>query len=151
VLDRVDAAGIDPRTFVVEVTESGVMGGLDAAVSSLEAIRAAGCRVAVDDFGTGYSSIAYLRQLPVDTVKIDRSLLPDETGTGGDWALMGAIVDLVRAVDKESIIEGVETAEQATRVAALGATMAQGFHFARPLRADDLPAWLRSGQASAFR
>jgi diguanylate cyclase len=82
-------------------------------------------------------------------VKIDRSLLPDENGTEKEWALMGAILELVRAVDKKAVIEGVETPEQAHRVSALGADQAQGFHFARPLPAELLLAWLRGRDSNS--
>jgi diguanylate cyclase len=138
VMAAVAVAGIAPSSLVLEVTETGLMTDLDANIVALDSLRATGVRIAISDFGTGYSSIAYLKGLPLDIVKIDRSLVPAGTASLKDWEMTRAIAALVDAVGLDTVIEGVEEASQAERLAALGAETAQGYHFARPMPADQM-------------
>ncbi|RZU48611.1 diguanylate cyclase (GGDEF)-like protein [Krasilnikovia cinnamomea] len=139
VLDALQRAQLPPQALILEITEGVLVGSgpvAEQAVRHLGALRERGVRVAVDDFGTGYSSLAYLRDLPIDHVKIDRSFMPgpgepDPTAR----TLVKAIIDLATALGLGTIAEGVETAEQVALLRALGCERAQGFHFARPVPA----------------
>jgi EAL domain-containing protein (putative c-di-GMP-specific phosphodiesterase class I) len=90
-------------------------------------------RLAIDDFGTGYSSLNYLRQFPIDVLKIDRSFIEDLTTDGQVFELTAAIIGLARVLGVDPVAEGIETAEQLDRLRALGCPFGQGFHFHRPI------------------
>ena len=124
--------GVDARTLVVELTEDSLVADPEAAVAVLSELRAIGVRVSLDDFGTGYSSLAYLRGLPVDEVKLDRSFT---LGIGVDPAADSVIahtVGLVHALGLPLVAEGVEDGSTARRLAELGCDSGQGFLWARP-------------------
>ncbi|TAP45002.1 EAL domain-containing protein [Arthrobacter sp. S39] len=132
--------GVRPEQVVLELTEMAIVKGNDLDRYSLGGLRGLGVGIEIDDFGTGYSSISYLRRLPVDRVKVDRSLI---VGLGTDPnqpALVAAVLQLVRACGLEAVWEGVETAEQAEHLRTLGCLSAQGYFFSKPLPADDIPA-----------
>ena len=132
--------GVRPEQVVLELTEMAIVKGNDLDRYSLGGLRGLGVGIEIDDFGTGYSSISYLRRLPVDRVKVDRSLI---VGLGTDPnqpALVAAVLQLVRACGLEAVWEGVETAEQAEHLRSLGCLSAQGYFFSKPLPADDIPA-----------
>ena len=135
VLHALLQAGVPVDLLTVEVTEGVFMTADDPAVAALEALGAAGTRVAVDDFGTGYSSLSYLERLPVHVVKIDRSLVCG-LERPRPRAVLRAVVELCRALDLHVVAEGVETREQADALAALGVVTGQGWLWARAL---DLP------------
>ncbi|MEV6346829.1 bifunctional diguanylate cyclase/phosphodiesterase [Actinoplanes sp. NPDC051851] len=116
--------GLPPAGLVLEITESVLIDAADTTV--LERLRERGVRIAIDDFGTGYSSLAYLHQLPVDILKIDRAFI------SRDAAVIRAILELARSQDMTTVAEGVETAEQAAMLWELGCPLVQGYHFARP-------------------
>jgi diguanylate cyclase (GGDEF)-like protein len=137
VADALAESGLDPRQLVLEVTETAFVDD-DAEVDPLHELRALGVRIAVDDFGTGYSSLNYLRRLPVDVVKIDRSFVRELTHGSDDEALVDAIVRLCRALGMVVIAEGVETSGEASVLRGLGVPAAQGYLFARPAEAGDL-------------
>jgi len=123
---------LPPSALVLEVTESGLVTNSGDSLASLRALAALGVGIAIDDFGTGYSSISYLRELPATIVKIDRSLTDGIATDANQYALTRAIFALVDAVGLEVVAEGVETAAQVAHLRALGCTLAQGYHFARP-------------------
>jgi len=128
-------AGIDARWLRLEITESLAMRDVAATITTLGLLRAMGVAIAIDDFGTGYSSLAYLKRLPVSALKIDKAFI-DGLGTDEeDTAIVTAIVTLGHTLGLRVIAEGVETAEQAGLLRALGCDQAQGYHFARPLPA----------------
>ncbi|HJV99483.1 MAG TPA: EAL domain-containing protein [Arthrobacter sp.] len=132
--------GVRPEQVVLELTEVAIVKGNELDRYSLGGLRGLGVGIEIDDFGTGYSSISYLRRLPVDRVKVDRSLI---VGLGTDPSqppLVAAVLQLVRACGLEAVWEGVETAEQAEHLRNLGCLSAQGYFFSRPLPADDIPA-----------
>lgn len=126
-------AGVDPGLFQLELTESLVMAGEQNHVAMLQSLRASGIRVAVDDFGTGYSSLSYLKHLPIDHLKIDRSFVRDMVSDSNDAAIVGAIISMSRSLSMETIAEGVETAEQVTKLLELGCHWGQGYYFSRPV------------------
>jgi diguanylate cyclase (GGDEF)-like protein/PAS domain S-box-containing protein len=135
VLER---TGLPPGALELEITESCLMSDGGGSVSALEALRARGVGIAVDDFGTGYSSLAYLRRLPLDRLKIDRSFVSEVPGEPGGEAILRAIVSLARNLDLGVVAEGVETEAQLAFVNSLGCNEVQGFLLWPPLAAEEL-------------
>jgi diguanylate cyclase (GGDEF)-like protein/PAS domain S-box-containing protein len=140
--------GPQPVQLLLEVTESLLMSDMERAVTRLHALRARGFRLSLDDFGTGYSSLAYIKRFPIDELKIDRAFVQDVQHGGKDGALVAAVVALARMLEVDVVAEGVETQAQATALLALGCHVHQGFHYARPMPAEQFAALLPpSGQA----
>ncbi len=129
----------------VELTESQIMDNLPHVVPAFSGLRDVGVRVAVDDFGTGYSSFAYLRDLPVDVLKIDRSFLTHAQERRRDREILKTIVGLGRALNLDVVAEGVETQGQADLLLSYQCRTAQGYLFARPLPAEDFAKVYLSG------
>src|SRR5712691_1362561 len=144
---------LDPHQLKLEITESVVMQDAEATIETLLALKALGIRVAVDDFGTGYSSLTYLKRLPVETLKIDRSFVNGLGQDAQDAAIVDSVVALARTLHLSVTAEGVETQAQARHLKLLGCDRGQGFLFARPLPPEDIERLLdeaRSpGSASA--
>ena len=142
-------AQLDPAHLVLEITESLLLVDLPTTVGTLLELRALGVRLAVDDFGTGYSSLAYLENLPVDILKIDKSFvdriadqnhaLPADGETGAQRSVMvSAISQLAHALSLQMVAEGIEAPEQVATLRGLACQYGQGYYFARPLTADAL-------------
>ncbi len=132
-----------PTTLLhIELTESAVMSTQERHVEALRQLRQAGIRVSIDDFGTGYSSLAYLKHLPIDYLKIDRSFVNDMTHDANDEAIVAAVIGMAQKLRMQVIAEGVETEEQADRLRALGCEYAQGYHFGKPLPAEHCARFL---------
>lgn len=140
--------GVKPEQVVLELTEVAIVKGNDLDRYSLGGLRGLGVGIEIDDFGTGYSSISYLRRLPVDRVKVDRSLISGLDTDPSQPALVAAVLQLVRACGLEAVWEGVETAEQAEILRGLGCLSAQGYYFSRPVPPEQIPALL-AGQAES--
>jgi diguanylate cyclase (GGDEF)-like protein len=136
-------SGIPASAVHLEITESVVMNDVERSIATLQALRSRGVALAVDDFGTGYSSLSYLRQLPVTTLKIDRSFV-DELGEDSEHgrSIVDAIISLARAMGLNVVAEGVETRGQLSALQRLRADRAQGYLWSKPLPAADVPAWL---------
>jgi diguanylate cyclase len=137
--------GLPGFALCLEVTESQLMDNVEAAAETFRQLRSMGVTLAVDDFGTGYSSLAYLERFPMSFVKIDRAFVArlgdDQESSSG---LVAAIVAMAGALGMVTVAEGVETEAQERRLAELGCPVVQGFLYARPLPASDLPAWLEA-------
>jgi diguanylate cyclase (GGDEF)-like protein/PAS domain S-box-containing protein len=146
VREVIDLTGIDPATVHLEITEDALMADADTTSSRLAELRSLGVRLALDDFGTGHSSLSYLKHFPVDYLKIDRTFIEGLAHDRGDRAITAAIVDVARMLGLATVAEGVEHADQAAELTALGCDSAQGFHFARPMRADALAELLPKGR-----
>ncbi|WP_249713762.1 putative bifunctional diguanylate cyclase/phosphodiesterase [Rhizomonospora bruguierae] len=138
VAEVLDRTGLAPHRLQLELTESAVVGTADGAVATLHGLADLGVRLAIDDFGTGYANLAYLRHLPVHALKLDRAFT---AGLGGgpaadpaDETLLEILVKLGHALHLEVTAEGIETSAQASRIAALGCDLGQGWHFGRPTR-----------------
>jgi diguanylate cyclase (GGDEF)-like protein/PAS domain S-box-containing protein len=142
-------AGLVGPDLCLELTESVLMHDPVSVSRQLDSLRSLGVRIAMDDFGTGYSSLAYLQQLPVDRLKLDRSLLAG-LGKPGERSVIPAAVVLARGLELETVAEGVESADQLDRLRELGCEAVQGYHVCRPLPAPALAAWLR-GRAATVR
>lgn len=137
-----------PDMLELEITESLLIENMAPAVQELGRLNALGVRVSVDDFGTGYSSLGYLKRLPINTLKVDRSFVRDLPGDAEDAAITSAIVALAHSLELSVVAEGVETHEQADFLRELGCEQGQGYLFSRPLAADPLLKWL--AQASSI-
>lgn len=138
---------LPPHCLTIEVTE-GVFTD-SAATSVLAELRKAGIKISVDDFGIGYSSLSYLRRLPADELKLDRTFLQRNDGGPLHEDMLGALVQLARAVGLSVLAEGVETDAHLTAVAAAGCDAAQGWLFAKALPADEAAAWIETCSAVA--
>jgi diguanylate cyclase (GGDEF)-like protein/PAS domain S-box-containing protein len=129
-------AGIDGSQLMLEITESVLMEDRAPIVRDLEALRKLGVRIAIDDFGTGYSALSYLREFPIDTVKMDRSFVHNLGHGSADSALVRSVVELGEALDMQIIAEGIEAQGQLDSVTGLRCDIGQGYFFAPPLDAD---------------
>ena len=125
-------SGLEPCALELEITESSVMDRSEASLGVLQQLRSLGVRIVLDDFGTGYSSLAYLRQLPLDTIKIDRSFVTDLDVQDPNVGIVRAVVSLAHGLGITVVAEGIETDEQARRLRELGCDMGQGFAWAHP-------------------
>jgi diguanylate cyclase (GGDEF)-like protein len=133
VQSALDASGLPADRLTLELTESLLVDHRPATLERLHAIKALGVRLAIDDFGTGYSSLAYLRQFPVDIIKIDKSFVDDVVDEPTAAALTHGIIQLGRALQLSTIAEGIEHAGQLTSLAGGNCEMGQGYYFAEPL------------------
>jgi EAL domain-containing protein (putative c-di-GMP-specific phosphodiesterase class I) len=122
-----------PPMLELEITESLAMDMDERVLGQLSALRQDGVRIAIDDFGTGYSNLARLRELPVDRVKIDRSLVRDIATSAEARTICSAVVGLIQGLGMEVVIEGVETQAQMDMLRVIGCTLFQGYHLARPM------------------
>jgi EAL domain-containing protein (putative c-di-GMP-specific phosphodiesterase class I) len=139
VADLLHRYDLPPGAVLLELTESAVMGGDATIHAALDDLRVRGLRLGLDDFGTGYSSIGHLHELPVHTVKVDRSLVAGIGSSGASLDLLRAVVGLLDASAVGVVVEGVETAVQAAHARAIGCRSAQGYLFGRPGPASAFP------------
>jgi EAL domain-containing protein (putative c-di-GMP-specific phosphodiesterase class I) len=133
-----------------ELTESAVMTDPERALPVLRGLHALGVRIAVDDFGTGYSSLAYLRRLPVDEVKIDKSFVLGLASDLGDLAVVRAIVELGHSLGLTVVAEGVEQDATRDQLVEMGCDVAQGFLISRPLASNRFDSWLAARTVRAL-
>jgi EAL domain-containing protein (putative c-di-GMP-specific phosphodiesterase class I) len=138
-------SGIDPSLLELEVTESLLMDDTVRAAQALEALRGDGVLISLDDFGTGYSSLAYLKNFPIDTIKVDQSFIRDVAHDAGSGAIATAIIGLAHSLGLDVVAEGVETAEQLAFLVEHECDTVQGFYFSRPVPADRVAKLLVSG------
>ncbi len=152
VREALDRSAFDPDQLWLEITESTLMGNADDVILLLHELRDLGVHLEIDDFGTGYSSLSYLKRFPVETLKIDRCFIAEVDRDPEDVAIVEAILALADSMHLSVVAEGVERAEQAQELEALGCFLAQGFYYGRPIPArsmepfpaDDLSTWLRT-------
>ncbi|MCP2182458.1 putative bifunctional diguanylate cyclase/phosphodiesterase [Prauserella alba] len=153
VADALARHGVPARLLTFEITESAVMADPQRALPILGELHDLGIELAVDDFGTGYSSLAYLRRLPVDQVKIDKSFVFGMSSDLGDLAVVRSIVELGHSLGLSVVAEGVEDDSSRDQLEAMGCDVAQGYLISRPLAEDRLEAWLvaRTARSSGHR
>ncbi|MBS3933019.1 MAG: bifunctional diguanylate cyclase/phosphodiesterase, partial [Truepera sp.] len=146
---RLQEAGLPPHYLEIEITESAAMSEVEQTAGALDALQALGVNIAIDDFGTAYSSLNYLKRLPVQALKIDRSFVAElnESATAQDTAVIRAIIGLGQSYDLTVVAEGVETEFQRASLQRMGCRYGQGYLFARPVPAAEIRAWL-SGPGS---
>jgi diguanylate cyclase (GGDEF)-like protein len=148
VAQAIAESGVDPRSLTLEITESALMHDVHAAARRLDQLKALGVRLAIDDFGTGYSSLAYLRQFPVDALKIDRSFISNLATSADAAAIIHALVQLGKTLNIETLAEGIEDHDQLRELQREQCDQGQGFLFARPLDASAVQGFLAAAQRS---
>lgn len=142
---------LDPRQLQLEITESVLVDQPEALVADLTELMALGVRIAIDDFGTGHSVLAYLKDLPVDVLKIDKAFVDDIEKDPGRARLTQGIVQLAQALNLSIVAEGIETAPQARMLSELGNMLGQGFLYSRPVGAELAGRLLSDGQLAPSR
>lgn len=133
---------LPPPTLELEITETTLFEISEENMAKLNELKQMGVSIAVDDFGTGYSSLSYLHRLPITTLKIDKSFVDKVDRDKADEAVAATIVWLARNFALETVAEGIETESQAEKLRSMGVTTGQGYHYARPMPANDLIKWL---------
>ncbi len=136
-------ADVGLKCVELEVTESLLLDELDEVVDKMETLRSHGIRISIDDFGTGYSSLAYLRQLPLDQLKIDRSFIRDITENDNDMVVVETIISMASHLGLRVIAEGVENQQQLDSLIEKGCKSFQGYYFSKPLNAEDFSRYIR--------
>jgi len=135
---------LDPRCLELELTESVLMQDAESTVAALVALKAIGVGLAIDDFGTGYSSLSYLRRFPTDTLKIDQSFVRELTEGSLDNTIVSAIISMGKMLKQRVVAEGVETAEQLATLQRQHCGEGQGYHFSRPMSAEEFAILLNT-------
>jgi len=128
---------LDPRYLELELTESVLMQDAGSSAPALVALKALGVRLAIDDFGTGYSSLSYLQKFPIDTLKIDQSFVREITAASLDGTIVSAIISMGKTLKQRVVAEGIETGEQLAFLQRQHCGEGQGFHFSRPVSAEE--------------
>ncbi len=136
--------GCQAAWIALEITESAILDDPGHALRNLERLHGLGCRISIDDYGTGYSSLAYLKRLPVNELKIDRSFVMGMVGDTSDAVIVRSTIDLAHNMGLSVVAEGVEDEATLRKLRDLGCDMAQGYHLSRPLPADEIGRWMRS-------
>ena len=138
--------GLGAEWLELEVTESLLMENMECAIATMHKLTDLGASFAIDDFGTGYSSLAYLKRIPVSTLKIDRSFIQEVATDAGDAAITSAIIDLAHKLHFKVVAEGVEDAQQLSVMNNLHCDAIQGYYFSRPLNVEDFTRLLQEGR-----
>jgi EAL domain-containing protein (putative c-di-GMP-specific phosphodiesterase class I) len=133
---------VNPTHIQMEILETSALQDMHKATATINACKEIGVDFALDDFGTGYSSLTYLRQLPVSVLKIDQSFVRNMLENTEDQKILKGVIGLAEAFGRRVIAEGVETEAHGTLLLQLGCEAAQGYGIARPMTADNFPAWV---------
>jgi diguanylate cyclase (GGDEF)-like protein len=141
---------VSPGSFCLEITESAIMDDPVRAQQTLERLHAMGCDLSIDDFGTGYSSLAYLKRLPVDELKIDKSFVLNMVEDVGDAKIVRSTIDLGHNMGLRVVAEGVESREAWDMLARLGCDQGQGYFMSRPIAADQLAGWVEAWRSPVY-
>ena len=145
----INNSGFDPKRITFEVTETAVMSDRKMAKKSLTLLKHLGVKIALDDFGTGHSSLAYVRSLPLDKIKLDRSFIHDIEVEEDAGAIVDIMVEMCRSLRVDCIVEGVETQGQIGVLTAMGCEYIQGYYFSKPLSAKDTNAYIEAERQEA--
>jgi len=137
-LTAIDRFGVDPRKLMLELTESATFATVEETYAKMRTLKARGIGFSIDDFGSGYSSLSYLKNMPLDQLKLDRSFVSDVLTNPNDAAIVQTIIALGQSLHLDVIAEGVETEAQRTFLDLHGCHSYQGFLFGRPAPADKL-------------
>ena len=137
-------SGLPPALLELELTEGVLMDSAEHTIQALQALRQLGVHIALDDFGTGFSSLSYLKRLPINKLKVDRSFVGDVAVDSRDAAIVEGVVTMADKLGLEVLIEGVETAEQFHFLRTLQCDHFQGYYFARPMALSALKAYLKT-------
>ena len=137
-----DYAGVPAQALMLEITETLLMGDEEQIWADLAILREMGVRIAIDDFGTGYSSLGYLRQRPIDVLKIDKTFIDDMVDDAQQRALVSGIISLAQTLDLTVVAEGIETTRHRDMLARLGCPLGQGYLFAAPMDSTEALTWM---------
>lgn len=137
---------IDPFKLEIEVTETAIMDNIDLAVETLDELKKIGIRTAIDDFGTGHSSLSYLRQLPIEVLKIDKSFIDEIVISSEDRTLVRGIIEMVHALGIQVVAEGVENHEIAETLQEMNCDLVQGYHYCKPISEEEFVELIKSRQ-----
>lgn len=148
VLRALQASGLKPGQLELELTESTLVHESEQVQATVRRLKQRGVKFSIDDFGTGYSSLSYLKRFAIDKLKIDQSFIRDLAVNADDAAIVRAIIQMARSLGLRTIAEGVETAEMLAPLRLFGCDEVQGYHFARPMAAQDFEAYLRGARAA---
>ena len=148
VKNAIEIAEVSPECLELEITENILMSNIDFAAKIIKSLSDIGVKVAIDDFGTGYSSLAYLKRLPIDHLKIDKSFVKNMDHDGNDAAIVMSVIDLGHNLGFKVVAEGVERHEPMLMLKNLGCDTAQGYHISRPMPTADVTSWLRQASRS---
>jgi EAL domain-containing protein (putative c-di-GMP-specific phosphodiesterase class I) len=143
--------GFDPARLSLEITESLLVEDVETATSTLHALKALGVQLELDDFGTGHSSLSYLKRFPLDALKLDRAFVSGLGESPEEHAIASAVIAMARALGMAVIAEGVESTDQLECLRGLECPYVQGFYFARPMPAEELPDFLGARTLAAAR
>ncbi|QPC46034.1 EAL domain-containing protein [Mangrovibacillus cuniculi] len=139
---------VPPNLFHLELTESTMLQNIDRAIETLGKLKQLGVKVAIDDFGTGYSSLSYLKNLPISTLKVDKSFVQSLESGSADLAIVQSVITVAQGLNLETVAEGVETLEQQLLLEELNCSLAQGYYVAKPMPLDALLEWLKAYEIS---
>lgn len=148
-LQKLDSRGLKPSDIMLEITESAIMDNPEGAIAVMQELRDSGIHLAIDDFGTGYSSLEYLRRLPVNEVKIDRSFVSDIATSQDSQVIAKAAIDLAKGLGLKVTAEGVEDEATLEYLASIGCDTAQGYFIGRPMGLDDFSEFLHTHEFGA--
>jgi diguanylate cyclase (GGDEF)-like protein len=151
VMQALAVSGLNPEFLELELTESTLVYESEAVLETLQRLKQRGVRLSIDDFGTGYSSLSYLKRFAIDKLKIDQSFIRDLAVDPDDAAIVRAIIQMAHSLGLKALAEGVETAEMLARLRVFGCDEVQGYHFARPMPAQQFEAYLRDRMSGAIR
>jgi EAL domain-containing protein (putative c-di-GMP-specific phosphodiesterase class I) len=141
----IEAYGVEPKLFSIEITESVMMNYLETTLEMLDNIQALGIHICIDDFGTGYSSLSYLQKLPIGSLKIDKSFVDDITAQGDNSRLLvNTIIAMGKALSLHIVAEGVEHEYQMEYLKTKGCDTIQGYYFSKPLCEEDFLKMLKN-------
>jgi diguanylate cyclase (GGDEF)-like protein len=140
-LKTIDEYHVSPKMIELEVTESLMLDNLQQVIRDMEQLRIMGISISIDDFGTGFSCLSYLKDLPVDVLKIDKSFVAQLSAEKSDEILVKTITTLAQSMNLKSVAEGVESLDQARRLKELGVSYLQGYYFSRPVPANEIKGY----------
>lgn len=136
--------GLRPELITLEITENAIMTDPERALAAIRHLKESGVRLAIDDFGTGHSSLAYLKALPVDELKIDKSFVMQMADDSNDEVIVRSTIDLAHNLGLSVVAEGVESDLHLQTLRGLGCDIGQGFHIGRPLRIEEFHQWMEN-------
>ncbi len=139
-----DTVGIHPSKIELEITESCIMDNVEKNIQMLHRLKEYGYKIAIDDFGTGYSSFAYLKKLPINTIKIDKSFVDDITTQKSDKDIVNTIINLAQNLGFETVAEGIEYESQEKLLLEMGCNLGQGYYFSRPQKIEDIKEFVQT-------
>jgi EAL domain-containing protein (putative c-di-GMP-specific phosphodiesterase class I) len=147
VKQALDTWGVPADTLIIELTETAMIGDNRRPLDNLNRLKGLGVHLSIDDFGTGYSSMAYLKRMPLNELKIDKTFVSNMLNVREDERIVRSIIDLAHHFELQVVAEGVEDELTLEALRALGCDVAQGYLFARPMPAKQFAAWLEQQTA----